>query len=131
MVDEMTNSNIIAEIEALAPFVRSLRVRPGTEPLFCILSGAVVWPDEAPFCDVKPSKWWYIRHVWGCRTQLVMGQEVGQPDVWAAARRCFPEWIGFMPERSEPTAELREIYTRVLREGHEHWPCLRTESPNR
>lgn len=127
----MTDTHIIAEIEALVPFVRDLRAQPGADPLYCILSNAVVWIDEAPFYDVKPSKWWHIRYVWGCRTQLVMGQEISRPDVWAAARRCFPEWIGFMPERCEPTDELRSLYTRVMRDGHEHWPCLRADNPYR
>ncbi|MCW5768992.1 MAG: hypothetical protein KIT19_09930 [Phycisphaeraceae bacterium] len=127
----MTNAHIIAEIEALAPFVRDLRAKPDAEPQYCILSDAVVWIDEAPFYDVKPSKWWYIRLVWDCRTKLVLGREIDQPEVWAAAHRCFPEWIGFMPERCEPTDELRALYTRVMRDGHEHWPCLRADNPSR
>lgn len=126
----MVHPKLIDRITALAPFVKDLRAKPHSEPVYCILSNAVVWLDEAPFYDVKPSKWWYIRLVWDCRTKLVLGQEIDQPDVWAAARRCFPEWIGFMPERCEPTDSLRTTYQRVMREGRNKWPCLRDESPD-
>ncbi|MBX3318149.1 MAG: hypothetical protein KF902_14930 [Phycisphaeraceae bacterium] len=130
----MTHSRLVEQVLALAPALRDLVPQQGCEPRYCVLSDAVAWLDEAPFdreeefatCGITN-----VRLLWHHRTRLVLGQESRAAELWEVALREFPTWIGFMPERCEPTDELRALYTRVMRDGHEHWPCLRADNPSR
>jgi hypothetical protein len=114
------------ELKALGRVLRDLCIDPSARPQYDLMSDAVIWPDEVPI-EENPSAWWDVRPIWHLRTRIVLGLETSPPALWIDARREFPSWIGFLPERSEPTPTLRETYERIMKQGRAGWPCLHQE----
>jgi hypothetical protein len=77
-----------------------------------IMSGALVWSDETnrrtPIEVV-----WALRLIVAYRTSLMLNkpQEELKP-VWDLGLSLFPNWVGFRPERRQPTPQLLRIYRR-------------------
>lgn len=82
------------------------------KPFYDWMSGALVWRDETR-PDTPTRLIWALRPVWAYRTSLMLGEpreELAQ--CWQFGLERFPNWVGFLPERREPRAELLEIYRK-------------------
>jgi hypothetical protein len=95
----------------IAPFLRDLTSSLTATVAFEIMSGGLLWSDEFPedraFFRVK--NWAIIRFVLNYRTSLILGEPAaGGREIWDEAKRQFPDWPGFVPERCSP--ELRDTY---------------------
>jgi len=75
---------------------------------FDCMSYGVIWQDEMPPLDQRgQAHSWGLRPVFGYRTSLILGQpDPSLEEYWTLAKHLFPEWVGFRPERCEPSAEL-------------------------
>jgi hypothetical protein len=77
-----------------------------------LMSGGLVWTDET-----QPSTPWEVtnalRLIVAYRTSLLLGEPRGElKPYWDEALELFPRWVGFRPERQEPTPKLLEVYRR-------------------
>ena len=111
------NPEILKGLETWAEAIRQCsRVDPQAQPIFDLMSGGLVWPDEAPE-QVKAV--WALRPLWNYRMSLLLGEPPGQREaaVWNKARELFPEWIGFSPDRCIPTPELSALAREHKRKG--------------
>jgi hypothetical protein len=77
-----------------------------------IMSGALVWSDETNH-ETPIEVIWALRMIVAYRTSLMLNKprEEFKP-IWDRALSLFPRWVGFRPERRQPTAELLQIYRR-------------------
>jgi hypothetical protein len=88
--------------------------RPGwfSKPFYELMSGALVWRDERRR-DTPVHVVWALRAVWAYRTSLMLGAPREElAEFWQYGLKHFPQWVGFRPERREPTPELLETYRR-------------------
>jgi hypothetical protein len=87
---------------------------PGPRPKvsYEIMSGALIWSDETN-SKTPGTVMEALRYVVAYRTSLMLGKprEVLKP-IWEHALTLFPNWVGFRPERRQPTPELLRIYRR-------------------
>src|SRR4051794_10498696 len=86
----------------LAPFLRGLTSSPTATVSFELLSGGLLWSDEFPGDPAwyGVENWDIIRFVLNYRTSLILGEPAaGGREIWEEARRLFPDWPGFAPER--------------------------------
>lgn len=77
-----------------------------------ILSSALVWSDETN--KLLPMEVFQsLRYIVAYRTSLMLNspREEFKP-LWELGLKLFPNWVGFRPERREPTPKLLEIYRR-------------------
>ena len=85
--------------------------------MYDMMSDALVWSDELESLRERDTPegadWTCIRRVWHYRTTLIMQSPSAEHAAfWNRAVELFPEWIGFLPERRDPSAELQELVTR-------------------
>jgi hypothetical protein len=126
------NDAVQTALARLAPILRGLRRSPEATISYCVMSDALIWSDETPEFRVPGTfkDWHVLRFVFHYRTQLILGEpEQRDPDpdglarlifaesrdAWHEARRLFPEWPGFQPERFKP--ELRSMYESLCAES--------------
>jgi hypothetical protein len=77
-----------------------------------ILSGALVWTDETND-ETSIKAIWALRPVVAYRTGLILNERRDEfKALWDHALSLFPGWVGFRPERRQPTPELQAIYRR-------------------
>lgn len=109
-----------AALETAAPYFRLVsRPDPQARPRFDMLADAVVWLDEGP--ALPQNLMWCLRQLWRCRTCGIIGIPVESEAWWNRALKLFPEWIGFLPERTASSPENIEVYRRgaaALRPQH-------------
>jgi hypothetical protein len=76
------------------------------------MSGAVCWSDETD--DETPIEViWALRFLRAYRTGLMLNKPREEfKAIWDHALSLFPDWVGFRPERRQPTPELLQIYRR-------------------
>ena len=78
-----------------------------------IMSDALVWSDERPR-HRRARELWCMRPIFRYRTGLIIGLELSEfREVWEAAKRLFPQWIGFREDRSSRNVELEKEYHRL------------------
>src|SRR4051794_32197583 len=66
---------------------------------FELLSGSLVWSDEFP--KGTKANTHCLRFVFRHRTSLIVGESDKPYEIfWSEAKRHFPEWIGFAPDRT-------------------------------
>ena len=77
-----------------------------------IMSGALIWSDETS-ADLPVQAIWALRYIRAYRTSLMLNKprEELKP-MWDLGLSLFPKWVGFRPERREPSAKLLQIYRR-------------------
>lgn len=77
-----------------------------------VMSGALVWSDEMN-STTSIEVIWALRLVFAYRTSLMLNtsREEFKP-IWNHGLSQFPNWVGFLPERRQPTPELLQIYRR-------------------
>ena len=105
-------------LELLSERLGCLILRPDAECYYDLLAGAVVWMDERPSLDdlgrFHIDCLNALRRVWFIRTARILGEDLPQDEsYWVKAKRLFPAWPGFAPERCAITlrndvANLRE-----------------------
>jgi hypothetical protein len=87
---------------------------PGEGPKvsYEVMSGALIWSDET---DGKTpiELIWALRYLVAYRTSLMLNRprEELRP-MWDHGLSLFPDWVGFRPERRQPTPHLLQIYRR-------------------
>ena len=97
------------ELSDIARHMESLSKIDDARVRYELLSGSLVWSDELPR-DVDTD---CIRFVLRYRTSLILSEPCPEYEaLWNEARRQFPQWIGFSPERMAPNQELAEFYAR-------------------
>ena len=77
-----------------------------------IMSDGLAWRDETD--DTTPVRVvWALRFIIAYRTSLMLDRpRTDLADVWNHACSQFPDWVGFRPERRQPTPQLIEVYRR-------------------
>ncbi len=86
---------------------------PAAKLEYHLLADAMFWSDELEAIPRELDD--AFRAILNHRTSLLIG-EIGQfPEVWRAAKECFPDWIGFRPERCTPNAEIADRTKRIRR----------------
>jgi len=85
-----------------------------------MLADAVVWIDESP--SLPQNLMWCLRQLWRCRTCGIIGIPVESEAWWKRAMELFPEWIGFLPERTASSPENVEVYRRAAAALHPKRP---------
>jgi hypothetical protein len=99
----------LADLEAAAPYFRLIsRPDPQARPQYDGLADAVVWIDEG--APVPMNLMWCL---WRCRTCKIIGVPIEHEALWNRAMELFPEWIGFLPERTASSPENVEVYRRA------------------
>ena len=87
---------------------------PGESPrvFYEFLSGGLVWTDETT--KATPIEViWDLRFLVAYRTGLILAKPRDEFKLlWDHSQSLFPRWVGFRPERSQPTPELLDIYRR-------------------
>lgn len=80
--------------------------------LYEIMSGALIWSDETR-SNTPVEVMWALRFIVAYRTSLMLNKprEELKP-MWELGLSLFPKWIGFRPERRQPTPKLLQIYRR-------------------
>ena len=77
-----------------------------------IMSGALVWSDETTK-DTPTEAIWALRFIRAFRTGLMTNKPREELRAfWDYGQSLFPQWIGFRPERSQPTPEILALYRR-------------------
>jgi hypothetical protein len=79
-----------------------------------VFADAVFWSDELPRpipTDLEDSFRFVINH----RTSILLGETGQFPEVWNAAKECYPDWPGFLPYRCTANAEIAERIKRIRR----------------
>jgi hypothetical protein len=97
------------DLSEIASSAERLEKRADARVFYELLSGSLVWSDELPM--TAPVRLDCLRFVLKYRTGLLIGEP--QPsceDFWEEARRRFPNWIGFSPERTTYNASLARFY---------------------
>ncbi len=105
---------LFQDLSLIAPAMESLTKSDHSTPFLERLSGSIVWRDELP--KSAPVSMDCLRFVFKYRTGLLIGKP--QPKLeafWQQARKRFPLWIGFSPERVARSEELAEFYRRERR----------------
>jgi hypothetical protein len=77
-----------------------------------IMSGALIWSDETNR-NLPVEVMWALQFIIAYRTSLMLNKprEELKP-MWDLGLSLFPKWVGFRPERREPSAKLLQIYRR-------------------
>lgn len=87
---------------------------PGWQPnvFYEIMSGALIWSDETNR-NLPAEVIWSLRFVVAYRTSLMLNEprEELKP-MCDLGLLLFPKWVGFRPERREPSPELLQIFRR-------------------
>jgi len=99
--------------------------RPGSSPTvnYDFMSGGLVWSDETnqttPAVVICA-----LRYLVAYRTSLMLNEPREElASFWDRGLSLFPQWVGFRPDRRQPTPELLRIYRRG--DTSLRW-CLRT-----
>jgi hypothetical protein len=109
----MTEAEASALVQ-IAPILKRLKLKADAQPGYDMMSDGLIWTDEIPFPDgrilfVIPN-WSVIRYVFHNRTRLILGEPVNADyrQICEEAKRRFPKWPGFAPERS--SARFADLY---------------------
>ena len=100
-----------AQLARLAAAMPALPAVPEVSVGYDMMSDALLWPDELPKPELFSCRHlWCLRPLLRYRTSLILGRpdERCRP-AWECARRLFPRWVGFRPERRSP--ELATTYS--------------------
>lgn len=113
MSDNILSDDLCQLLNAIADQMNSICVPDEHVSVnYDIMSGALIWSDEIP-PDLWVGKIWVPRFIFAYRTSLMLGEpRIELQPVWDEALALFPKWIGFLPERREPTPDLLEVYRR-------------------
>src|SRR5438105_12064692 len=90
--------DLFRDLSVIAPAMENLEKKPEARVLYDELSGSLFWTDERPKGALVNGD--CLRFVLHYRTGLLIGRPRDTwQHFWLEAKRCFPNWIGFSPER--------------------------------
>jgi len=115
MTDNPINFDLYQTLSEFSDHLNSIRWPRFGHPFYDILSGGLVWPDETRqlFRPTPPHVIGALRTLWAYRTSLMLNkprQELAE--FWQYGLEHFPRWVGFHPDRRQPTPALLKIYRR-------------------
>ena len=95
---------------------------PNAEPYYDAMSDGLVWSDETALIEKlkldSDFEWHLIsalRPVWHHRARLICGESSDYQPQWIQAKCTFPDWIGFLPERTGPDDDLAALFVAKSR----------------
>lgn len=100
---------------------------PSAKLEYHLLADAVYWDDEFQGFPSEIDD--AFRMVLNHRTSLLAGEDGRFPDVWQTSKECFPQWVGFRPERCTANAEISDRIQRIRRVSE--WRIKRWEAEPR
>lgn len=86
---------------------------PAAKLEYHLFADAIYWSDELEGLPGELDD--AFRVVLNHRTSLLAGEAGRFPEVWEAAQKYFPQWIGFRPERCAANADIAERIIRIRR----------------
>jgi hypothetical protein len=87
------------------------------QPSYHVLADALFWEDEIPV-GLEVFSGDCLRFVLRYRTSLMLdAPESKWQEYWSEAKRCFPNWVGFSPERCRPDNHLGTAYQEMSAEA--------------
>ena len=104
-----------ALVREYADYLNGIRWRRFGFPFYDIMSGAVVWTDETRhlFRRTPTDVIDVLRFLWAYRTSLMFGEPREElAEFWEYGLTHFPRWVGFRPQRRQPTPKLLRIYRK-------------------
>jgi hypothetical protein len=106
-----TIEDCLADLPKIADDMKRLQRSEQPVVRYELLSGSLVWSDEFPKGTTVNTD--CLRFVLRYRTSLILGESDKPYEIfWDEARRHFPEWIGFAPDRTSQSSELAAFYVR-------------------
>jgi len=97
------------DLSEIASSMERLEKRADARLFFDVLSGSIMWSDELP--KAAPVSQDCLRFVLRFRTGLLVGEPEPRGErFWQEARRRFPNWIGFSPERTTYNPSVARFY---------------------
>jgi len=106
----MDAASIIDRLVSIADAMNGLEKSSDAVVHYDMMAGALWWSDERPDCFETEDNW-CLRPVFRYRTSMILGApEAPCLPYWEAARKHFPDWPGFAPERCSPDSELPALY---------------------
>ncbi|MFO0812474.1 MAG: hypothetical protein U0796_04615 [Gemmatales bacterium] len=113
MTDDARHFDPVQTLTAYADQLNAI-CSPGWWPKvsYEIMSGALIWSDET-HSELPVEVIWALRCIVAYRTSLMLNKprEELKP-MWDLALSLFPKWVGFQPERRQPSAKLMQVYRR-------------------
>lgn len=107
--------NLAAQIDAMS-------FDAGSEPLYDMMSDALIWRDELPpsagspsTCDTDPLD--VVRYLWHHRTRLVPQQPSPYGEAWERVKSLAPNWIGLAASRCTPCDALAMRFEQLRRKS--------------
>ena len=113
------------DIRALAGVLGSLTPTSDSVARYDAMSDAVVWTDELPV-HRPPHEWWALRTLLRHRSLMILQQPSVYQACWLEGLTSFPNWPGFLPERCNPSEQLK----RILEDGRQAWLRAEAEFPD-
>jgi hypothetical protein len=116
----------VAELRKFASVLNALAVGEDPQPVYEVMSDALVWPDELPTDPpIAANELWPLRFVWHYRTSLILAAPRDTCQTyWIAGQRLFPKWPGFDPRRQ--STGLRPIYEALKQQCEDSWRAFLT-----
>ena len=105
----------LEKLGEIGPQVERLRKRKFAELCYNEFAGAIFWDDEVPFGELSLEAQNGLTSALGYRTSLAIGKpEAEFLPYWEVAKITFPDWIGFLPERTNPDSEILELFKKTI-----------------
>lgn len=102
------------QLRQLGPMMEGLRINRSATLHYHVMADALLWSDEIPG-KIDPEADDALRCLLRYRTSLILGKpEEEWRHFWDAGRVAFPNWIGFLSERSTPNQKLTNFYYRAV-----------------
>jgi len=109
-------------IDQMADRMRDCKRNPKSQLMFSLISDAIYWTDELPEC-LKKHEEDALRFILNYRTKIICGIEDDTiKPLWTRATQAFPEWIGFLEERTTRSATLCNAYKKMSSEAEVELP---------
>jgi hypothetical protein len=115
MANDRDNFDPYRTLNEYSGHVNGIRWARSGLPFYDLMSGGLVWADETRrnLRRTPTEVIWALRALWAYRTSLMLNEPREElVEFWEYGLAHFPRWVGFRPERREPTSKLLEIYRR-------------------
>jgi hypothetical protein len=110
---------IVESFKDIASDMDRTRIDPQAVLQYDLLADALAWSDEYPANSrCPPAELGSIRVLLRYRTTVILqSPDERLKPYWEQALLIFPNWAGFAPDRSKPSAELVEYYESEKKVG--------------
>jgi hypothetical protein len=111
------------ELQEIAPVLQGLRKEPDARINYDLFADALIWSDEFPRAEeyvrraINPS---CMRGILNFRTSLILEHPREKfRAAWEEAKRLFPDWPGFSPERQ--SSGLKDVFSSLRDKAMRSW----------